>query len=139
MLSSRSRNYQNGGGSADFPESLPFRFRTGQTGQTSTTGKNVSASYNSQERLMHRIWWLCGICLIMVIYGGVFRWDPVELKEHEKRDSGGAENHLTVMINTFKRPPGVVEDAIEHYKQCHVVKYVYVVWSDREHPPPPSM
>ena len=88
---------------------------------------------------MQRIWWLCGVCFIVMVYGGMFRWNPRELEEHVRRDSGSSKNHLTVMINTFKRPSEVVEQAIEHYKQCHVVKYVYVVWSDREHPPPKSM
>jgi hypothetical protein len=92
---------------------------------------------NAGERLLQRIWWLCAICFVMMMYGGVFRWDPADLDEHQR--DVNPKDYVTVMINTFKRPPEVVEDAVEYYKQCNVVKYLYVVWSDNENPPPKAM
>jgi hypothetical protein len=91
------------------------------------------------ERLMQRVWILCGICLILMISSGIFQWIPEELEEHRRVTVNTPTSHLTVMLNTYKRPPEVVEEAIEHYKTCDTVRYIYVVWSDRDNPPPTSM
>jgi hypothetical protein len=142
MLSSRSRSSQSSSGVLEYSESLPFRNRTGSVGPSNVSSKVGGTSVavgnvNAGERLLQRIWWLCAICFVMMLYGGVFRWDPADLEEHKRAVS--PKDHVTVMINTYKRPPEVIEDAIEYYKQCNVVKYVYVVWSDLENPPPKSM
>ena len=56
------------------------------------------------------------------------------LKEH--RSALHTSRELTVVINTFKRPPQIVKDAVEFYAQCEVVKHVFVIWSEQAAPPP---
>jgi len=41
---------------------------------------------------------------------------------------------VTVVLNTFKRPT-MLEDAIEFYGTCNTVKYIYVVWCEKDPPP----
>jgi hypothetical protein len=55
------------------------------------------------------------------------------LSEHKSPIHTSRE--LTVVINTFKRPHKVVQDSIEFYAQCEIVKHVYVIWSESQPPP----
>lgn len=47
---------------------------------------------------------------------------------HISADSSKA--HMTVVMNTFKRHDMMV-DAIDYYVKCPVVKYVYIIWSEK--------
>lgn len=58
---------------------------------------------------------------------------PLPLKEH--KSTIRTTKALTVVINTFKRPPKIVQDAIEFYAACDIVKHVYVIWSEKQLPP----
>lgn len=71
--------------------------------------------------------YLCGVLLLT----------PHPRDEH--RSSLQTSRELTVVINTFKRPPGVVEDAIDFYAQCEVVKHIFVIWSDSSKAPPQKL
>ncbi len=76
------------------------------------------------------------LCLL-----GYLSWAlaPIPLVEHKRplhaHVGGRGRRELTVMINTFKRPPQVVDEAIEFYATCDVVRYIYVVWSEDSEPP----
>jgi len=72
---------------------------------------------------------------IMTIWfsGILILYPPTMLKEH--RPPPHTLCDLTVVINTFKRPPKIVQDAIEFYAQCEVVKHIYVIWSEQQAPP----
>eukprot|EP01031_Cornospumella_fuschlensis_P028661 gene28661-34603_t len=48
---------------------------------------------------------------------------------HIKSESPKAQ--LTVVMNTFKRHD-MMMDAIDFYSRCPVVKYIYIVWSEKE-------
>lgn len=48
-----------------------------------------------------------------------------------------AEDALTVTINTFKRND-LLTEAVNHYANCPVVKYIVVVWSEQT-PPSPAL
>ena len=92
------------------------------------------------ERLRQRVMVACFISICLLVIFDFFAWDPPSLPEHARPPSRTTStSHLTVMINTFKRPPEVVEDAIDHYSQCKSVRYVYVIWSDKANPPPTDM
>jgi hypothetical protein len=44
------------------------------------------------------------------------------------------EQHFTVVLNTWKRND-MLNDALQHYSNCPVVKYIHVVWCDSDLPP----
>ena len=71
---------------------------------------------------------ICAVSILLLVLFDFF-WDPAVLPEHARiATASTSTSHLTVMINTFKRPSEVVEDAIEHYKSCPCVKHLYVIW-----------
>ena len=92
------------------------------------------------ERLRQRVMIICAVSILLLVLFDFFAWDPAVLPEHARiATASTSTSHLTVMINTFKRPSEVVEDAIEHYKSCPCVKHLYVIWSDKGNPPPNDM
>jgi len=98
--------------------------------------KNQSANSKQMEKIFK--WSVLAISLCLL---GYLSWaiSPAPLNEHKRPISahigGRGKRELTVMINTFKRPPQVVDDAIEFYAECEVVRYIYVVWSEESEPP----
>jgi len=98
--------------------------------------KEQSANTKQMEKIFR--WSVVAISLCLL---GYLSWaiSPLPLHEHKRPISahigGRGKRELTVMINTFKRPPQVVDDAIEFYAECEVVRYIYIVWSEETEPP----
>lgn len=64
-------------------------------------------------------------CLVVVNnIGGGYR-KPIPVSENDR---------LTVLINTFERHD-MMEDSVNYYKTCPIVKYINIVWSERGDPP----
>ena len=88
-----------------------------------------------------QLWRVLSACICMTLMGYLsYAVSPVPLDEHKRalnaHSGGRVARELTVMINTFRRPPQVVDDAIEYYAQCDVVRYIYIIWSEDSDPPP---
>ena len=56
--------------------------------------------------------------------GGGYR-KPIPVSDNDR---------LTVLINTFERHD-MMESSVNYYLTCPIVKYINVVWSEKEDPP----
>jgi hypothetical protein len=106
------------------------------------TNNNKSGSSNIDNNKSNRMqmWRVLSVCICLSLMGYLsYALSPMPLDEHKRplhaHSGGRVKRELTVMINTFRRPPQVVDDAIEYYAQCDVVRYIYVVWSEENDPP----
>lgn len=75
----------------------------------------------------------------LFFYSAMFDlFQPLPLEEHKRPVGNTGSVHareLTVVLNTFKRPPQMLDDAVEYYAQCDLVKHVKIVWSEQALPP----
>lgn len=77
---------------------------------------------------------LCMACLIIFVIVYIIQVMASQRLPNDNRTKNGNEKALTVVINTFKRHE-MMENAIDHYSQCGVVKYITVIWSEKTPPP----
>lgn len=80
------------------------------------------------------------ICLLSFIAISIFNgaFNPSPLDEHKRPVGKTGSIHareVTVVMNTFKRPPEMLDDAVEYYSQCDLVKYIKIIWSEPQDPP----
>lgn len=89
----------------------------------------------TSKKLSTRHWRVLLIIAVVAIwfYAIVTLTNPIPLKEH--KSPMHSLRDLTVVINTYKRPPKVVQDAVEFYAHCKIVKHIFVIWSEHEAPP----
>lgn len=84
-----------------------------------------SFSYSSIKKLLWALMFFIFLYVFLIVVS------PAPLREHQRLIPN---EKLTIVMNTFKRHD-LMEEAIDHYSKCNIVKYVYVVWSE---PDPPT-
>jgi hypothetical protein len=142
-----------GGGKGSSKESLSLSLSTEimdgkgvNSLPTSPSSSSSSVSVMSSAARQRLYMWRALITCIVLTVMGYFSYaiSPVPLEEHMRPTHTGSSmtgsqgrhaRALTVMINTYRRPPQIVDDCIEFYAQCSVVRYIYVVWSEENDPP----
>lgn len=78
---------------------------------------------------------LCMACLIIFVIVYIIQVMASQQLPNDSRTKNSNAKTVTVVMNTFKRHE-MMENAIDHYAKCNVVKYITVIWSERK--PPPS-
>ncbi len=71
-----------------------------------------------------------GTFLVIAVIWNLYRF----LGDQEHHVILGADDKLTVVVNTFMRHE-MMEESVNYYAKCPVVKYISVVWSEPQAPP----
>jgi hypothetical protein len=80
-----------------------------------------------------KIWHLLLIVLILGIVIYIKLFDSFRVEEIPNSPPDPSKRQLTVVMNTFKRYE-LMMDAIDHYSKCNVVRYIHIVWSEKDAP-----
>lgn len=84
----------------------------------------------------YKIWKyvLAIIVFVSVVYFMTMSGTAVSIEKHRTVRGRPQQRLVTVVMNTFKRHDLMI-DAISYYSNCECVKYIHVIWSEKELPP----
>jgi hypothetical protein len=80
-----------------------------------------------------KLWHLLLIVLLLGIVVYLMLFDSFRSEEIPDSPPDPSKRQLTVVMNTFKRYE-LMMDAIDHYSKCNVVRYIHIVWSEKDPP-----
>ena len=96
------------------------------------TVMNTFKSMPYQGRLFKTFVIFCAVCSLIYLLQ-MFMFSPPSNKS--RVTSKRLLEKVTIVLNTFKRH-NMMNDAIDYYSTCGLVKYIHVVWSENTSPEP---